>query len=156
MTQERLTDCQPWIRMGLKPEEEGGKDSHGAKRKGNWGKLYFIAHAWSPPPSVSGPPLSLLSSAWAHFFSPGRCLLLCMRILLLPCSLGTQRALPEWAAVPGVGGGGMGTQAVILATFRLLWHLWRLLNIAGFLLFWTTWRLSSCFLYVTLLLFFPW
>ena len=28
--------------MGLKPEEEGGKDAHGAKRKGNRGKLYFI------------------------------------------------------------------------------------------------------------------
>lgn len=103
-----------------------------------------------PLPLVFGPLPSLPDSALTYFFGPWHLPLLFKRTLLFLCSLGTRCPLPEWTAL----GDGV-RQTMILAVFKLLWHLWRLISIAGFLLFWTTLWPSSCCLYVTLPTLFP-
>lgn len=150
MIQERLTDCQPWIRMGLRRE----RAARGGRWKGNRDKLYFLtavtALALNPPPVFCESALLstldwvlllalLLVQCWLASLALGAA---CCFIGEFSCSLGTPCPLSAWAAVSG-----WAWEHVIWAALWLLWHL---LGVAGFLLEGNTLRPISCFIHVTL------
>lgn len=146
MIQERLTDCQPWIRMGLRPE----RAARGERWKGNQDKLYFLtavaALALNPPP-VFCEPATLSTLDWVLMLALLllQCRLASFFIGEFSCSLGTRCPLSAWAAVSGWAWehSDLGCTLAALA-------LWQLLTVAGFLLEGNTLRPISCFIHVTL------